>query len=356
MLLDSLRSRAAERPRRDDHARHPAAQPLPAAAGRALVDRHPEILDEPIEAPIVVVGMMRSGTTLLQRVLASDPRCTCACTAGRWASPRPASGWDPSARRPADRSTPRQRGADARPSPPSCSPSTPPTCTRPRRRSSSSPTPSCRTSPRRRATCPRTGPGSTPGLRPAYRVAAPDAPAAPVAEAPAGRAAAAVRPQDAATPRLPRHPAGRVPRRPHRARPPRPGRRDPVGRLAQHHAVADPRDDVDPTRSGASGSSGWAGPATGRWRSGRRSPPPGHRRRFRDAVADPIGTVERVLAAVGLEPTDEARDQMEAWLAQDPSGATRPPTATPPSDFGLTAARSASASPSTPSASLAAHR
>src|SRR6187551_867291 len=35
---------------------------------------HPEILDEPIEAPIVIVGMMRSGTTLLQRVLASDPR------------------------------------------------------------------------------------------------------------------------------------------------------------------------------------------------------------------------------------------------------------------------------------------
>ncbi len=36
--------------------------------------QHPEILDERIEAPLVVVGMMRSGTTLLQRVLASDPR------------------------------------------------------------------------------------------------------------------------------------------------------------------------------------------------------------------------------------------------------------------------------------------
>jgi len=36
--------------------------------------RHPEIADEVIEAPLVVVGMMRSGTTLLQRLLASDVR------------------------------------------------------------------------------------------------------------------------------------------------------------------------------------------------------------------------------------------------------------------------------------------
>jgi Sulfotransferase family len=36
--------------------------------------RHPEILEERVTAPIVVVGMMRSGTTLLQRLLAADPR------------------------------------------------------------------------------------------------------------------------------------------------------------------------------------------------------------------------------------------------------------------------------------------
>jgi hypothetical protein len=39
--------------------------------------RHPQIADERIEAPMVVVGMMRSGTTLIQRLLASDPRHTC---------------------------------------------------------------------------------------------------------------------------------------------------------------------------------------------------------------------------------------------------------------------------------------
>jgi len=42
------------------------------------IRRHPEILDERIAAPVVVVGMMRSGTTLLQRLLAADPRFSCA--------------------------------------------------------------------------------------------------------------------------------------------------------------------------------------------------------------------------------------------------------------------------------------
>ncbi|MET3961686.1 hypothetical protein ABIE44_001620 [Marmoricola sp. OAE513] len=40
--------------------------------------RHPEIAEEVIEAPVVVVGMMRSGTTLVQRLIAADPRFTCA--------------------------------------------------------------------------------------------------------------------------------------------------------------------------------------------------------------------------------------------------------------------------------------
>lgn len=40
--------------------------------------RHPEIADERIEDPVVVVGMMRSGTTLVQRLLAADPRSQCA--------------------------------------------------------------------------------------------------------------------------------------------------------------------------------------------------------------------------------------------------------------------------------------
>jgi Sulfotransferase family len=57
---------------------------------------HPEILDEELAPPIVVVGMMRSGTTLLQRVLASDPRLACAYG---WevGEPTPRTGWDPSA-------------------------------------------------------------------------------------------------------------------------------------------------------------------------------------------------------------------------------------------------------------------
>lgn len=42
------------------------------------IRRHPQILDERVAAPIAVVGMMRSGTTLLQRLLAADPRFVCA--------------------------------------------------------------------------------------------------------------------------------------------------------------------------------------------------------------------------------------------------------------------------------------
>ena len=38
------------------------------------ISRFPEILDEEIEAPIVVVGLMRTGTTMVHRILASEPR------------------------------------------------------------------------------------------------------------------------------------------------------------------------------------------------------------------------------------------------------------------------------------------
>ncbi|MCV7264717.1 sulfotransferase family protein [Mycolicibacterium poriferae] len=42
------------------------------------IRRHPEITEEVIAAPVVVTGMMRSGTTLLQRLLAADSRFHCA--------------------------------------------------------------------------------------------------------------------------------------------------------------------------------------------------------------------------------------------------------------------------------------
>ena len=43
------------------------------------VRRYPEVLAERVEDPIVVVGMMRSGTPLVQRLLAADPaRCAAA--------------------------------------------------------------------------------------------------------------------------------------------------------------------------------------------------------------------------------------------------------------------------------------
>ena len=38
------------------------------------ITRHPDILDEEIGAPLVVIGLMRTGTTMLHRIIASDPR------------------------------------------------------------------------------------------------------------------------------------------------------------------------------------------------------------------------------------------------------------------------------------------
>ena len=60
----------------------------------AWFSRHPEIANEEIIAPVVVVGMMRSGTTLIQRLLASDPKH---CTTLGWEAlePAPALDYDP---------------------------------------------------------------------------------------------------------------------------------------------------------------------------------------------------------------------------------------------------------------------
>ena len=41
---------------------------------RDWVKRFPQILDEPIAPPIVIVGLMRTGTTMLQRLMACDQR------------------------------------------------------------------------------------------------------------------------------------------------------------------------------------------------------------------------------------------------------------------------------------------
>ena len=39
-----------------------------------LNDRHPEIAEQPVEAPVFIVGLQRTGTTLLHRLLTCEPR------------------------------------------------------------------------------------------------------------------------------------------------------------------------------------------------------------------------------------------------------------------------------------------
>ena len=208
------------------------------------VRRHPEIADEVIAAPVVVVGMMRSGTTLVQRLLAADDRLHCAYG---WEVQQvaPRLDWDPTAGGPADRSAPSPARSRPRSTRRTCSPSTRCTRARPRRRSSSSPTRSSRTSP---------SPGADVAT---YREWLDTADFAPAYDhlhrmlqllqwqkrqrGETARTGRAVGAQDAGAPRLPRRPPPDLPRPARRAPAPRPARDDPVRRQPQLDPARDAR-------------------------------------------------------------------------------------------------------------------
>jgi hypothetical protein len=61
--------------------------------------RHPEIAEERIEQPFVIMGLGRSGTTMLHRTIASDPR-TFALLWWESRNPAPPFDWDPRAPEP----------------------------------------------------------------------------------------------------------------------------------------------------------------------------------------------------------------------------------------------------------------
>ena len=204
--------------------------------------RHPEIVDEAIAAPIVVVGMMRSGTTLLQRLLAGDPRFALRLRLGGRrgrAAARPRLG-PPS--RPADRRGRRRARSRSRQFAPELFAIHPMYALEAEEEivfladAFLSHVPESR-----RATCRRTGRGSTPRTsRPAYRPPAPDAPAAPVAEAAARRGRRPLGAQDAGAPRLPRRPCAAGSPTLHVVHLHRdPVDDDPVGRQPQHDPARD---------------------------------------------------------------------------------------------------------------------
>ncbi len=74
-LLYSLdhEARLSETGRATQHARVVGSL-VTRLSAEAFIARHPEILHEKIEAPIVIVGPTRSGTTRLHRLLCEDPR------------------------------------------------------------------------------------------------------------------------------------------------------------------------------------------------------------------------------------------------------------------------------------------
>lgn len=302
-------------------------------------DAHPEILTEPIVAPIVVVGMMRSGTTLLQRILASDPRLACAYG---WevGEPAPRPGWDPAAE------DPRIAAAEAR-------------------------------EEQTRAFAPELF-----AIHPTYVheaeeeiVFLSDAFLSHIPEASCDvpRYRSWVDTQDFA-------PAYRWLRRMlqllqwqkrQRGEPPRPfvlKTPDHLGYLEtllaefpDAHIVHSHRDPVDVIPSGASLNAtlwrthcGTADPhevgrqwlermgwACDRAVAARDRIPAGTVSdvAFAEAMADPIGTASAVLSAVGLEPDDRSVAAMEAWTAQDAKREALPVHRYAPEDFGLTASQ-----------------
>ena len=75
LLVESLRDEAALNPLGLSMAHGQIVQALRARIrATSLWREHPEILERPIPAPVVILGPMRSGTTRLHRLLACDPR------------------------------------------------------------------------------------------------------------------------------------------------------------------------------------------------------------------------------------------------------------------------------------------
>ncbi|MGQ0589340.1 MAG: sulfotransferase family protein [Sphingosinicella sp.] len=75
LLVESLRDEAALNPLGLSMAHGQIVGALRARIRAASLWReHPEILERPIPAPVVILGPMRSGTTRLHRLLACDPR------------------------------------------------------------------------------------------------------------------------------------------------------------------------------------------------------------------------------------------------------------------------------------------
>ena len=75
LLVESLRDEAALNPLGLSMAHGQIVGALRARIQATELWRaHPEILDRPIPAPVVILGPMRSGTTRLHRLLACDPR------------------------------------------------------------------------------------------------------------------------------------------------------------------------------------------------------------------------------------------------------------------------------------------
>lgn len=318
------------------------------------IRRHPEILEETIVAPIVVVGMMRSGTTLLQRLLAADNRFHCAYgwevvevapkLDYRW-SDHPAGASLAKATEDPRIVVSEKREAATRELAPNCSPSTPCTPANPKRRSCSSPTPSCRTYRSPARTCRATGPGSTVRTSPPRtRICTGCCSSCSGRSAEAGRDSSSHAERwvlkspahlgylDALRAQFPDLHVVHMHRDPRETIP------SGASLNATLHAMH--ADRVDRHRVGVEWlhRMGWtndrAMATRDRWADESAVCTDVE---FTDAVADPIGQVSRVYDAIGVPLSVEAETAMRRWLVERPREAARPAYAA--NDFGLTDAQ-----------------
>ena len=307
------------------------------------IRRHPEILEERIAAPIVVVGMMRSGTTLLQRLLAADPRFHCAYG---WevveAAPRldyQFAGVDPRI------AVSEVREAKSRELAPDLFVIHPMYAREAEEEivfladAFLSHVPGVRRTPSALPIVARRA-----GFHARIRLSAPDAAVLAVAETASGArselVAEALGAQVAGSSRLSGRAAGRSSTTCTSCtctatRAPR-SRRGPASTRPCTRCTPTPWTGAGSARSGCSE---WAGPMTARWRCGTVGSPKRKRGTrvtdigFDDAVDDPIGQVARVYDAVDMPLTIEAETAMRRWLKERPREAARPPYAL--EDYGL---------------------
>ena len=273
------------------------------------IARHPEILAERIEQPVVIVGLPRTGTTMLHRMIASDP----SVLSLRWyesRNPAPFPDSEGAARDPRIEDAEREVAMmlETVPGPAGRAPDGRARARRgdPADRARVRVVESGGLLPRARLRRLAGDAGRHAGLPPPRSRAA----LSHLAEAPARRDRQALGAEGAVPPGVPGRPLQRVPRRARGADAPRPGRDGAVARELRAHAVPLNSDRVDPLEIGAHWGRklAWATGRALRARAGRED-------RFLDVDYEALVSPTRSPARAASTPSRTCRSASRRWRA-----------------------------------------